>query len=363
MVSDDRSIPHPRVHADGLGTAVQKVLTRWQRITTHKDAAATSTAAGAVRIGAAPIGCRRAIGGRAHRGEQRTQRGERVDVEQIMRDIRARISQRSGRALEPADPGAGGPAARGDPRSAGIEARLLDQLRRSAGERQTAPEPAPPPQPVFEEASLYDSPSAVLRFIRKLLNPILRLFFNPTPVAHALAVQGRLSAEAAAREPRAIAARRVERPALRDPSAARHRGRARQPRGTEPVAPRRIAGREGRLQRSPRPQLRGDAASPRAATAGRRNRPDRRAQPPLPRRRTRPPRMPATPAEGQRDRRTAVRRRAAPPSPPSPRPSRCRPRRRTSRRPRSARSGAHERDRGRATRTTDSTTSRRPRTR
>ena len=57
-----------------------------------------------------------------------------------------------------------------------------------------------PHEPVFEEASLYDSPRAVLRFLRKMLNPILRLFFNPTPVAHALAVQGRLSAEAAARE-------------------------------------------------------------------------------------------------------------------------------------------------------------------
>jgi hypothetical protein len=40
----------------------------------------------------------------------------------------------------------------------------------------------------------------MLRFIRRLLNPILRLFFNPTPVAHALAVQGGLNAEAGARE-------------------------------------------------------------------------------------------------------------------------------------------------------------------
>ena len=44
---------------------------------------------------------------------------------------------------------------------------------------------------------LYDSPSPFLRFVRRLLNPILRLFFNPTPVAHALAVQGKLNAAAA----------------------------------------------------------------------------------------------------------------------------------------------------------------------
>ena len=54
--------------------------------------------------------------------------------------------------------------------------------------------------PLFEEVNLYDSPSGLLRFVRRLLNPILRLFFNPTPIAHALAVQGRLNADAAARE-------------------------------------------------------------------------------------------------------------------------------------------------------------------
>jgi hypothetical protein len=139
-----------------------------------------------------------------NRGEQRGERSERVDrvdVEQIMRDIRARISQRSG--VELSNQQIQELASRRleailDPRA--LKPGLLDQLRRAAGERQTRPDAAQPPGPVFEEASLYDSPRAVLRFFRKLLNPILRLFFNPTPVAHALAVQGRLSAEAAARE-------------------------------------------------------------------------------------------------------------------------------------------------------------------
>src|SRR5712691_8426663 len=130
----------------------------------------------------------------------RVEQSDRVDVEQIMRDIRARISQRSG--IDLSNQQIQELAARRleailDPRA--LKPGLLDQLRRSAGERQTAPDPPPSPQPIFEEVSLYDSPSAVLRFIRRLLNPILRLLFNPTPVAHALALQGRANAEAAAR--------------------------------------------------------------------------------------------------------------------------------------------------------------------
>src|SRR5258706_2454988 len=128
-------------------------------------------------------------------------RGDRVDVEQIMRDIRARISQRSGVDLsnqQIQELAARRLEAILDPRS--LKPGLLDQLRRGAGDRQPSSE-APPALPsLFEEVNLYDSPSGLLRFFRKLLNPILRLFFNPTPVAHALAVQGRLNSEAAVRE-------------------------------------------------------------------------------------------------------------------------------------------------------------------
>jgi hypothetical protein len=128
-------------------------------------------------------------------------RGDRVDVEQIMRDIRARISQRSG--IDLSNQQIQELAARRleailDPRV--LKPGLLDQLRRGAGERQAPPEAAPAVPPLFEEVHLYDSPSGLLRFFRKLLNPILRLFFNPTPIAHALAVQGRLNSDAATRE-------------------------------------------------------------------------------------------------------------------------------------------------------------------
>lgn len=128
-------------------------------------------------------------------------RGDRVDVEQIMRDIRARISQRSG--IDLSNQQIQELAARRleailDPRA--LKPGLLDQLRRGAGDRQPSSDAAPALPPLFEEVNLYDSPSWLLRFVRKALNPILRLFFNPTPIAHALAVQGRLNADAATRE-------------------------------------------------------------------------------------------------------------------------------------------------------------------
>ena len=134
----------------------------------------------------------------------RGERTDRVDVEQIMREIRARISQRSG--IDLSNQQIQELAARRleailDPR--GLKPELLDQLRRSAGERPAAAS-APPPGSSqsypFDEASLYDSPNALLRFIRKLLRPFLRMLFNPTPIAHALAVQSRLNSELAGRE-------------------------------------------------------------------------------------------------------------------------------------------------------------------
>ena len=134
----------------------------------------------------------------------RPERTDRVDVEQIMRDIRTRIAQRSG--IELSNQQIQELAARRleailDPR--GLKPELLDQLRRSAGERSVSVDVTTPGSAQsypFDEATLYDSPNALLRFIRKLLRPILRLLFNPTPIAHALALQSRLNGEIAARE-------------------------------------------------------------------------------------------------------------------------------------------------------------------
>ncbi len=120
-----------------------------------------------------------------------------------MREIRAKISQRHG--IELTDQQVQELAARRlesilDLRS--VKPALLDQLRRSAGARPdsvAAADRATAPYE-FEDTTLYDSPSAFTRFIRKLLNPILKLFFNPNPLIRALHVQSRLNAELAKRE-------------------------------------------------------------------------------------------------------------------------------------------------------------------
>jgi hypothetical protein len=125
--------------------------------------------------------------------------GEQVDVEQIMRDIRARISQRHGIELSTQqiqDLAARRLEAILDPRT--VNPSLLEQLRKSAA---VTPEPLPPPEPdrAFEEAAIYDSHRPVMRFVRRLLNPLLKLFFNPSPLVHAVRLQNEAARAAAAR--------------------------------------------------------------------------------------------------------------------------------------------------------------------
>ncbi len=55
--------------------------------------------------------------------------------------------------------------------------------------------------------TLFESTRGPLRFIRKLLLPILKLFFNPNPLIHALNIQSKLNASAAEREAKRDAAR------------------------------------------------------------------------------------------------------------------------------------------------------------
>jgi hypothetical protein len=125
---------------------------------------------------------------------------DQVDVEQVMRDIRSRISQRQG--VELSNQQIQELAARRletilDPRH--VKPALLEQLRKSASEPVDV---AVDPEAAysFEDTTLYDTHRGVLRFIRRLLNPILKLFFNPAPLVHALNTQARLNTEAAARE-------------------------------------------------------------------------------------------------------------------------------------------------------------------
>lgn len=135
-----------------------------------------------------------------HAQEQPPPARDHVDIEQIVRDIRARISQRHGielsnqqiqelaaRRLEAIlEPRTGKPA-------------LFEQLRRSAAEPAGAAPPADLGEP-FDEQALYDSDGGFLRAIRRLLRPILKLFINPAPLAAALARQSTINADAAARD-------------------------------------------------------------------------------------------------------------------------------------------------------------------
>jgi len=131
-------------------------------------------------------------GGREHR--------EHVDVEQIMREIRSRISQRHGIELttqQIQELAARRLEAILDPRTA--KPSLLEQIRRSTA---TPVDPSPTPEPAysFEDTTLYDSHRGPLRFIRRLLNPLLKLFFNPNPLISALNTQAKLNQAAAQRE-------------------------------------------------------------------------------------------------------------------------------------------------------------------
>ncbi len=120
-----------------------------------------------------------------------------------MRDIRTRIAQQHGVSLT--DRQVEELAARRlesilDVRT--ISPTLVEQLRQSsASERTTTlrPKPVVPPYQ-FEDTTLYESSRGFMRMMRRLLNPILKLFFNPNPLIQALHAQARLNTETAQRE-------------------------------------------------------------------------------------------------------------------------------------------------------------------
>src|SRR4029078_8916028 len=103
------------------------------------------------------------------------------DVEQIMRDIRSRISQRHGIELttqQIEELAARRLEAILDPRT--VKPSLLEQIRRSTSpplDTTSTPEPAY----TFEDTTIYDTPRGALRFIRRLLHPLLHLLFHPNP--------------------------------------------------------------------------------------------------------------------------------------------------------------------------------------
>ncbi|HEX5473819.1 MAG TPA: hypothetical protein VFX12_04070 [Vicinamibacterales bacterium] len=113
-------------------------------------------------------------------------RSDHVDVEQIMRQIRTRIRDKRGvdytedEIRQLADVKL---ETFLDPR--GIRSDLLRQFQRQSRES--------PVNFAFEADTLFESHRAPVRFLRKLLRPILKLFFNPGPLIEALHIQSKLN--------------------------------------------------------------------------------------------------------------------------------------------------------------------------
>jgi hypothetical protein len=118
-----------------------------------------------------------------------TVRSDNVDVEQIMGQIRARIREKRGvdYTEEEIRELANVKLEKFlDPR--GVRSDLLEQFR-----RRRTPQP-PPPNFEFGESTLFHSHRAIIRWIRALLKPILKLFFNVNPLIQALHIQAQLNA-------------------------------------------------------------------------------------------------------------------------------------------------------------------------
>src|SRR5437762_2384310 len=115
-------------------------------------------------------------------------RTDSVDVEQIMRQIRARIKDKRGvdyteqqiqelanvklqRFLDPK----------------GVRSDLVEQFKRTRG---SSPEP---PNYGFEDTTLYETHRGFIRLMRRLFNPLLKMMFNPNPIVHVLHMQGQIN--------------------------------------------------------------------------------------------------------------------------------------------------------------------------
>jgi hypothetical protein len=133
-------------------------------------------------------------------------RSDSVNVEQIMEQIRGRIREKRGvdyteqQIRELAEVKLEKFL---DPR--GVRSDLLDQFRKA----QPAYEPPELPNFAFEDATLFESHRGPIRWIRKLLLPVLKLLFNPNPLIQALHIQSRLNTMNADREARRESARRA----------------------------------------------------------------------------------------------------------------------------------------------------------
>jgi hypothetical protein len=117
-------------------------------------------------------------------------RSDSVNVEQIMEQIRARIREKRG--VDYTEQQIRELAAVKlekflDPR--GVRSDLLNEFRRGD----------PDPNYAFEDDTLFRSTRGVIGLIRRLLRPVLKLFFNPNPLIHVLHMQSKINERTAAR--------------------------------------------------------------------------------------------------------------------------------------------------------------------
>ena len=122
-----------------------------------------------------------------------------ADVEQIMREIRSRIAQRHGIELSTQqiqDLAARRLEAVLDPRTA--NPTLFDQLRKSAATPSDPSSAGTQTEHALSDDAIYEG-GAVVRFFRRLFNPLMKLLFNPSPLIAAIQAQTRINREAATR--------------------------------------------------------------------------------------------------------------------------------------------------------------------
>jgi hypothetical protein len=117
-------------------------------------------------------------------------RSDSVDVEQIMRQIRARIREKRGADYTETELQQLATVKLQqflDPK--GVRSDLVEQFRRQQ------PPAAALPNYVFEDTTLFETHRGPLQLIRRLLKPVLKLFFNPNKLSDALHIQAQINAE------------------------------------------------------------------------------------------------------------------------------------------------------------------------
>ena len=141
-----------------------------------------------------------------------------------------------------------------------LRSDLLDQFRKSRPATGSEPPKIEAPY-AFDDQTLFASHRAPLRLMRKLLMPLLKLFFNPNVLNQILHTQAQFNVDLLKREARRQHrvrpfARRVEFAVLRGPAQPGARNHAHGHRGPEPAHENRVAFEPAGFQRTARPSAR-----------------------------------------------------------------------------------------------------------